>query len=409
MYLSRFRVKNYKCLGDIDIPLTPIHVLIGENDAGKTSLLEAMAAFFGSGDANLAGVFPQPWSGRELVYHRSAHPEIGLEGHWQCSSGKPAEHTYEQLGCGLAIHFRDEPAKRSCSLSDLWFESNGNILPPDISTTIRGAGGLHSFATSLSPAVATQLTRYEELTHILKLLAPAPTYRLDARAMALPAAFDAKRKFRLDADGFGLPTMLMDILLHDAAGFVELRSQFCGLFPQFRSVRVEREKGRVRESTESGRASRQGASIGGAVYFETTGGHTVRACHVSDGAILILAFLAMSHLPNPPNLLLLEEPENGIYPKRLGEVITLLKQMVNRDEGVRFPQIIMSTHSPYVLSFFEPEEVTFLSRPPGQPDGPVRARPLRDAPNIRERLAGGEFYLGEIWYNLSEEDLFGEP
>ena len=41
MFLSRFGVKNYKCLGDIDIPLTPIHVLSGQNDSGKTSLMEA--------------------------------------------------------------------------------------------------------------------------------------------------------------------------------------------------------------------------------------------------------------------------------------------------------------------------------------------------------------------------------
>ena len=60
-----------------------------------------------------------------------------------------------------------------------------------------------------------------------------------------------------------------------------------------------------------------------------------------------------------------------------------------------------------MLSFFEPEEVTFLSRAKDSPDAPVRARPLRDAPNISERL-GSEFYLGELWYNLSEEDLFGE-
>ncbi|HUT91400.1 MAG TPA: hypothetical protein VMY37_18015 [Thermoguttaceae bacterium] len=73
----------------------------------------------------------------------------------------------------------------------------------------------------------------------------------------------------------------------------------------------------------------------------------------------------------------------------------------------RFPQIIQTTHSPYVLSFFEPEEVTFLSRSKDGPDAPVRARPLRDAPNIKERM-GSEFYLGELWYNLSEEDLFGE-
>ena len=63
MYLSRFGVKNYKCLGEIDIPLTPVHVLIGENDSGKTSLLEAMDAFFASSEKPLAGIFPQPWSG----------------------------------------------------------------------------------------------------------------------------------------------------------------------------------------------------------------------------------------------------------------------------------------------------------------------------------------------------------
>ena len=32
----------------------------------------------------------------------------------------------------------------------------------------------------------------------------------------------------------------------------------------------------------------------------------------------------------------------------------MLKQTVHRTEGVRFPQIILTTHSPYVLSFFEP-------------------------------------------------------
>ena len=41
--MTRFGVKNYKCLKDVDIPLTPIHVIIGQNDAGKTSLLRVLA------------------------------------------------------------------------------------------------------------------------------------------------------------------------------------------------------------------------------------------------------------------------------------------------------------------------------------------------------------------------------
>ena len=65
------------------------------------------------------------------------------------------------------------------------------------------------------------------------------------------------------------------------------------------------------------------------------------------------------------------------------------------------PQIIMTTHSPYLLSQFQPEEVTLMRR---QPDGSAKAVPLRDAKHIKERM-GDDFYLGELWYNLDEEEL----
>lgn len=40
--MTRFRVQNYKALRDVTLDLTPIHVLIGPNDSGKTSLLESI-------------------------------------------------------------------------------------------------------------------------------------------------------------------------------------------------------------------------------------------------------------------------------------------------------------------------------------------------------------------------------
>ena len=78
MFLSRFGVKNYKCLGDIDIPLTPIHVLIGQNDSGKTSLMEAIAALYASLQRPVEGLFPQPWQGRQLVWFESLEPALEL-------------------------------------------------------------------------------------------------------------------------------------------------------------------------------------------------------------------------------------------------------------------------------------------------------------------------------------------
>src|SRR5712671_196689 len=81
--MTRFGVTNYKCLEHVDIPLTPIHVIIGQNDAGKTSLLEAMLAFFRSSQQKLQQAFPGKWKGDELVFEKAATPMIEFQGSFQ--------------------------------------------------------------------------------------------------------------------------------------------------------------------------------------------------------------------------------------------------------------------------------------------------------------------------------------
>jgi len=396
MYLSRFGVKNYKCLGDIDIPLTPIHVLIGENDAGKTSLLEAMAAYCATYEKDLAEIFPGAWSDRELVNYASSVAHVYFQAEWTVVQPDEIDAQCSKYRHSFGVDFAAAQDARKCTDLGGWFETDGRRRCPH---SLKGP-----------PSVFTdeeRQVRDDAYRVIARGRKPAHLYRLDAKVMAVPAGIDPQRRFKLDPDGFGLATLLMDILGYDADLFLHLRREFCRFFPQFKSIRVESASALVRRYVHGDLHSSTKGS-GNGVLFETQGGQTIRAQQASDGAILFLGFLALAHLPDPPTLLLVEEPENGIYPKRLEEVINILKELVQRTEGVRFPQIIMTTHSPYVLSFFEPEEVTFLSRPPGNPDGPVRARPLRDAPNIHERL-GDQFYLGELWYNLSEEELFGEP
>src|SRR6266436_6087291 len=66
--ITRFQVQNYKALRDVTLDLTPIHVLIGPNDSGKTSILEAIAALCRSVDHPLAHAFTGTWEGRQLVW-----------------------------------------------------------------------------------------------------------------------------------------------------------------------------------------------------------------------------------------------------------------------------------------------------------------------------------------------------
>jgi len=414
MYLSRFRVKNYKCLADVDIPLTPIHVLIGPNDAGKTSLLETISAFYNSATEDLASVFPQPWDGRELVLHGSAEPHVFLRGEWGDSgsvgeSGVTAPLSYEFL-----VVFPTS-GNRCTSKNELITDAPIRDLvttvigPVDASGTLLRQGKRQG-----RPGVRTRLGA--ALDQVLRVLRSAQIYAFDPRVMRVPAAIDPQRKFRLDRDGFGLSTTLLDIQGHEPDLFLNLRTEFCRLFGHFKNIRVRTENAIDRKRVHAleklvppGVAYGYAPGVGAAIYFETRAGNELRAHQVSDGVMLILGFLALAHLPEPPSVVLIEEPENGIYPKTLEDVIRLLKELAYRTNERPFPQIILTTHSPYVLSFFAPEEVTFLSRDPQKPEAGVRARPLRDAPNIRERLAGGEFYLGELWYNLTEEELFGEP
>ena len=76
--ISQFSVKNYKALESVSIPLTPIHVVIGENDSGKTSLLEAIHAFCSSTQGPLVNAFPGMWEGRELFRFGSESPRVEL-------------------------------------------------------------------------------------------------------------------------------------------------------------------------------------------------------------------------------------------------------------------------------------------------------------------------------------------
>ena len=76
--INSFRVKNYKALQSVEVPLTQIHVLIGQNDTGKTSLLEAIHGFCASTQGPLVDAFPSRWVGRELVHSSSQEPLVEL-------------------------------------------------------------------------------------------------------------------------------------------------------------------------------------------------------------------------------------------------------------------------------------------------------------------------------------------
>ncbi len=118
---------------------------------------------------------------------------------------------------------------------------------------------------------------------------------------------------------------------------------------------------------------------------------------VSDGTIVLLAFLLLPYMKPPVHVLAIEEPEHTLHPFLLGEVISMLRHLAH-GELARLPsvQVILATHSPQLLNFLEPEEVRFLKR--NLQDGSTI---VEEAPvGTEEWKAASEVYqnsLGEMW------------
>ena len=60
----------------------------------------------------------------------------------------------------------------------------------------------------------------------------------------------------------------------------------------------------------------------------------------------------------------------------------------------------MTTHSPYLLDLFKPEEVTLCKK---ERDGSVSVHPLGLLPDVKKQLE--VFNLGEIWTAEGDEAL----
>jgi hypothetical protein len=99
---------------------------------------------------------------------------------------------------------------------------------------------------------------------------------------------------------------------------------------------------------------------------------------VSDGTILMTAFLAVQYQSDPISLIAIEEPERGLHPYLLEQLVEMLRKLSIGELGGRAVQVVLATHSPDLLEYLRPEEVRFLDRHPEDGSVTVREPPVAD-------------------------------
>ena len=111
-----------------------------------------------------------------------------------------------------------------------------------------------------------------------------------------------------------------------------------------------------------------------------------------------MTLLTLAYLPEPPTLVCLEEPDRGLHPRLLRDVVDALYRL-SHPEGAqesRSPvQVLATTHSPYFLDLFKdhPEEVVLAQK---TAEGATFEK-LTDRADLDEVLKSA--HLGDVWYS----------
>jgi predicted ATPase len=106
---------------------------------------------------------------------------------------------------------------------------------------------------------------------------------------------------------------------------------------------------------------------------EYEGGYRVTSSGLSDGTLHILALTILPYLGRVPQLICIEEPENGIHPRAIETVLQSLSSVYDS-------QVWVTTHSPVVLAHTDLAAVMLMQ----QQDGAAIAVRGSDHPRLQD-------------------------
>lgn len=137
------------------------------------------------------------------------------------------------------------------------------------------------------------------------------------------------------------------------------------------------------------------------LQIELIDGTKIPAAVASEGLLDFLAFATLPYLHDSASILLIEEPENGLHPARIRDIVATLREIA------KTTQILIATHSPILVNELEPHEVFVTTR---APNTGTRVTRLDRTPNFAERSR--VYHPGELWIAYADGDteaaLLGE-
>lgn len=391
--LTRIEINGFKAFRNFALDFRPFQVFIGANGVGKTNLFDAIALLSHlAGDHSLTEAFSAARGEIVEIFSlnndgsRAEKMEIAVEFLLDRSStdanGKKFTPTNTRFRYEIAFERRGEGAHIVSENLIGLPESKDGWVKEHIPTKARKTWAVREkrppYITTVTEANQTTLYRNQDTLaggregvkadnlqrSVLSSSDPVryPTIHAVREAMKrwqflqlLPTALRNPAKTAegslLLPDGANLAAALHRLSQDHAAALTKITAEMRNLIPSVRQVMTKTLEARGETLLE----------------IESEDGTRFSSRVLSDGTLRLLAMVCLRHDPLHRGVICFEEPENGVQPIRLKQMMAVLFGLASSfeeepAEGDPPPlrQVLINTHSPHVIAEVPRDSLYFM-------------------------------------------------
>ncbi|MCU0866955.1 MAG: ATP-binding protein [Planctomycetes bacterium] len=377
--ITKVKFEGFKLLRDVEFALGRFNVIVGENGTGKSSILEGLHYLLQLAAPKTS--FDSGPKGRLHSFFRGLRDPSAM-------TSKPG-----------GKRFRLEIATPEIRSYQITSQSEPDAPQRPFVMSLQQSGTNEG----RFEADFTQPNWYDD--SLLAKLAPhhlssVVRLRLDATQLGGDHYSDDQNP-RVEYDGTGLASVLQELQNARDGRFEKIEADLQKVVPAARRIRttrakiVRREKIKITIDGQETWSDQEKTYIGAGIEVEWGNVGWVPARHLSEGTLLALGLCTVLH-HRPPSLILLDDLDKTLHPKAQRELVQLLRTILASNDKL---QILATTHSPFVVDEFVPEDVLVVASLDGNSS---QVRRLSEHPKWNDKkpyLETGEFWsaVGERW------------
>jgi predicted ATPase len=366
--IRSLNIQGYRPFGDFSTPLTPLEVIVGANGAGKSSLFEFLKFLRDAVNQDIPPEVVTGSVGRQ-IFHSSKKPKFS----WQVEM---------ELGRPYTLCYQGE-VRGPLGRISITFERLVTPFSRDPLLDIRGGMGKARDPGRIGYPQEFNLRRPNQLA-LSVMTNPSFPILYDVREFVsgwrLYSAFNINQtQIRksvpteqypiLHEDGGNLSAVLFFLMTEHPLVFDELKTHLRSAIPGFRNLTVK---------------ARGGPGEVIAFWQEDGVDSELSLADLSDGILRFLCWAVLSLTPNPPTLVCIDEPDQGVHPRTLPILAGLFEKASGRT------QFLLATHASYFLTQFDVARLAVMKKVDGE------SRYLKPADSAALRANLEEFGASEL-------------